>query len=98
MRGATPEAPHPKGIHVVTDFLIGTLYCGENEYDASVESIAQQEGVTAARCEVRFRAEEEAHELLYRTFMDRAASYRYFAKIDADMVLRDPQVLSLIHI
>lgn len=73
--------------------LIGTLYSGENELDACRASVRQQE---YGRCEhfvLRNLPNKEAHDRLYRTFMDAHEEYDLFVKLDADMVFRDNESL-----
>lgn len=68
-------------------FLVGTMYCGENEFEDCVRSIEGQTGVEVEHFVVRDLPNKEAHDTLYRRFMDGADRCDVFVKVDADMVL-----------
>lgn len=73
--------------------LIGTLYVGENELEACEKALRKQNYTKWEHFRLDHLPEQEAHEKLYRAFMDNRASFDLFVKLDADMVLRHPQVL-----
>ncbi len=76
--------------------LVGTLYCGENEFDECVESLQTQTHQAWEQIVVRDLPNKLAHQTLYETFMSRAAEFDLFMKLDADMVLEDPRMLDRI--
>lgn len=67
--------------------LVGTLYCGENEYPECVRSIQQQSYTNYDHEVIENLPNREAHDTLYRGFLDRADQYDILIKVDADMVL-----------
>ena len=77
--------------------LIGTLHCGENEYEACCDSIRRQTHTDWDHFTVSHRPNKEAHDELYSKFMDRSDEFDLLMKIDADMVLcRDDFFTSVI--
>ena len=76
--------------------LVGTLYCGENEFDECVESLKAQTHPSWEQFVVADLPNKLAHETLYETFMSRASEFDLFLKLDADMVLEDPTMLERI--
>ena len=77
-------------------FLVGTMYCGENEYDECIESLKNQTHQAWDQFVVKDLPNKLAHETLYETFMSRASECDLFLKLDADMVLEDPQMFARI--
>ena len=75
--------------------LVGTLHCGEHEYDRCVKALTQQRGVSFDHFTLAGLPNKEAHDTLYRRFMESAAGYSYFLKLDADMVFRDSRGLAV---
>jgi hypothetical protein len=67
--------------------LVGIMHCIENEIEQCLESIDAQTLPAYDRFVISNRPNKEAHDTLYRTFMDRAAEVDLFIKVDADMVL-----------
>ncbi len=76
--------------------LIGTLYSGENEFEASKRSIQQQSYTKWEQVVFKNLPNKEAHDKLYRCFMDNADHYDLFIKLDADMVFSDKKALQKI--
>lgn len=70
--------------------LVGTLYCGENEYDACCSSIKSQTHKLWEHFTISDKPNKEAHDSLYEQFMERASDFELFIKVDADMVLARP--------
>ena len=68
--------------------LIGTLYCGENEFEALEDSLQAQMYPHWEHVVYKNLPNKEAHDRLYRTFMDRQDDFDLFLKLDADMVFR----------
>lgn len=67
--------------------LVGTLFCGESEFDACCAAIGSQKGVQTEHIVIRDMPELEAHNTLWQTWNDRRAVFDFFVKIDADTVL-----------
>ena len=72
--------------------LVGTLYCGENEFDACKEGIRCQTWPHVEHFTVENLPNRLAHETLYRGLMERAAEFDIFLKVDADMVIKNPEL------
>lgn len=71
----------------MTKILVGTLYSGENEYAACLEAIRNQSFTNFDHMLIENLPELEAHNKLYRAFIDRAGEYELLIKVDADTVL-----------
>lgn len=74
--------------------LVGVLYCGEADYDECMAAIEAQTGVEVESVVIRDRPNKVAHEELYEAFMQRANAVDFFAKIDADMIVREKDFLA----
>ena len=72
--------------------LVGTLYSGENEYSECIEAIHKQSYTNYDHITIENLPELEAHNTLYRTFLDKADTYELLIKIDADTVLISDQL------
>ena len=68
--------------------LVGTLYTGENEFEQSKRSLQRQTHENWEQVVFEHLPNKEAHDRLYRTFMERADEFDLFVKFDADMVFR----------
>lgn len=75
-------------------FLIGMMSCGEQERAASLAALRRQSVADWDLFEVENLPNKEAHDALYAAFMRGAGAYRYFLKLDADMVFRDEHGLA----
>src|SRR5688572_22030780 len=75
------------------EFLVGMMSQGENEYPAALQSLRSQASQDWELFEIRNQPNAEAHQTLYRTFMENAGRFRFFLKLDADMVLRSRSAL-----
>ncbi len=75
--------------------LVGTLRHGEQEYEQCVRALHRQRGVSFDHFTLSDLPNKAAHDALYRQFMDSAAGYGYFLKLDADMVFRDSSGLAI---
>lgn len=73
--------------------LVGVLYSGEEDFRYCVAAIKAQRGVDLAWFVIEHLPNKQAHEALYETFMQKAAEARFFVKVDADMVLRSPDLV-----
>lgn len=67
--------------------LVGTLFCGENEYADCLASIKKQTFQNYDHLVIENLPELEAHYKLYQTFIDRSEDYQILIKVDADTVL-----------
>jgi hypothetical protein len=67
--------------------LVGIMHCIENEFEQCLESIDRQTLPAFDRFVLSNLPNKEAHDTLYRTFMERASDVELFIKVDADMVL-----------
>jgi len=74
--------------------LILTLYSGENEIEACLRSVNSQSYQNCDQRVFENLPNADAHARLYETIMAERENYRLFLKLDADMVLADPEVLS----
>jgi hypothetical protein len=70
--------------------MVGTLYTIENEFNACCASIRAQTHTDYEHVVFRDLSKREAHHALYGTFMQRAEEFDLLVKVDADMVLIDP--------
>lgn len=79
-----------------TRVLVGTLYCGENEFEALKQSLCAQTYSHWEHVVYRNLPNKEAHDRLYRTFMGEQDDFDLFLKLDADMVFRSGEGLKQI--
>jgi hypothetical protein len=73
--------------------LVGMLSCGENEREQSLASLQAQRFRDWDLFTLDNLPNKAAHDRLYATFMSRAGDYRWFFKLDADMVLAGEDAL-----
>jgi hypothetical protein len=76
--------------------FIGTLYSNENEYDACVQSIKDQTYHAFDHYVFSNLPNKEAHVNLFKAFLGKADQYDLLIKVDADMVIQDPQIFEKI--
>lgn len=74
--------------------LVGTLRTFENEFEACADAIARQRGIEIEHFVVRDLPNREAHDELYRTFMDRSKDFDLLVKVDADMVIASETLIA----
>lgn len=67
--------------------LVGILHCIENEFPDCLAALRRQTHRSYDYFVLENLPNKEAHDTLYRRFMDSACSYDLFVKLDADMVL-----------
>ena len=77
-------------------FLVGTLYSHENEYEACVAALYGQTGCAWEHLVIANQPNKQAHDSLYAAFMARADEFDCFVKVDADMVLYQPDLFARI--
>lgn len=73
--------------------LVGVMYCIENEFNSCIQSIKEQSHIPIDYFVIKNLPNKDAHDLLYRTFMERARECDLFLKIDADMVFASSEVV-----
>lgn len=76
--------------------LVGTLKTIENEFEECVESIEKQTHQNFEHVVLEDLPKKEAHDTLYRTFMQRADEFDLLIKVDADMVIEDDELFAKI--
>jgi len=76
--------------------LVGILHSIENEFEESLDSLNRQSYQEYDQFVVEGLPNRQAHDTLYRRFMDAASAYDLFMKLDADMVLEDRLLLERI--
>lgn len=86
-----------KGFIILKAFLVGMLYTGENEYAVSMAALQRQSLRDWDLVRIENAPNKQAHNRLYRTFMERADEYRFFLKLDADTVLHDEHSLETLY-
>lgn len=74
------------------NLLIGTLYTGENELDDCIQSIKTQTYENFDHSIIRNLSNKEAHLTLFKIFLEKSEDYDLLIKVDADMVISDPQL------
>ena len=67
--------------------LVGTLYCGENEYDSSLASVKSQTYTNYDHIILKDLPNKGAHHTLFRSFLQTSEKYDLHIKVDADMVI-----------
>ncbi len=73
--------------------LVGTLYTGENEFGQCKHSLQRQTHTDWEHVVYEHLPNKEAHDRLYRTFMEQSEDFDLFLKLDADMVFRSEDSL-----
>lgn len=76
--------------------LVGTLYSGENEFEACKKSLENQTYTDWDHFILKNLPNKEAHDRLYKTFMEKSDEYDLFLKLDADMVFSNDNALQII--
>lgn len=74
--------------------LVGMLYCGEQEFEKSLQSLHSQSMTDFDVFVIENQPNKLAHDVLYGRFMAESGNYDYFLKLDADMVLSSEHSLS----
>jgi hypothetical protein len=86
----------PQDEHKSMKILVGTLYSGENEYEACLTAIRAQADVDFDHLVIESKPELEAHRLLFTYFLERSAEFELLVKVDADTVLSSPYLFKKI--
>ena len=74
--------------------LVGILWSGEPQLPRAMRSLLSQVDVEIGYFVVAGRSKGDAHNLLYGLFTQHGQSYEALVKLDADMILEDPTVVS----
>lgn len=78
----------------VPKIFIGTMYCGENDFDACKRAIMSQIDVEVEHCIIENLPEKEAHNRLWDAWRAvQNTTFSLFVKVDADTVLANDRVL-----
>lgn len=72
--------------------FIGTLYANENEYEECLRSIKLQTYQNLDHIIIRNLPNKEAHVSLFTAFVRQVETYDLLIKVDADMVISNPQL------
>lgn len=76
--------------------FVGTLYCGEGDYEKCRTAVLGQVDVSVTHCVISNMPEKVAHNQLWREWREAKAHHDLFVKVDADTVLASPWTLSQI--
>jgi len=77
----------PSGGNNKVKILVGTLYSGENEYEECMAAISAQSCQDFYHLVIKGLPKREAHQKLFKYFLDNQEIYRLLVKVDADVVL-----------
>lgn len=77
--------------------FVGTMFCGEAEYEECKRLVAAQENVVVEQFFLENLPEYEAHNALWTAWNERKASFDLFIKVDADTLIDDPKMFSKIY-
>lgn len=77
--------------------FVGTLECGEAEFDQCCQAISSQKKVRAKQFIISNKTEFEAHSSLWAVWSKEKYNFDIFVKIDADTILSRPTALYEIH-
>jgi len=75
---------------------VGTLYCGENEFDECIAAIQQQTYKNFDHFIFRDLPNREAHQTLFKSFLAKADEYDVLVKVDADTVISNDRLFEKI--
>lgn len=74
--------------------FVGTMHCGEGDYDECSIAIHKQRGVALIHSVIEDLPEKEAHNALWESWRAvKATGFDMFVKVDADTVLAHDEVL-----
>lgn len=78
----------------IPQVFVGTMYCGEGDYDECIRAILNQKGVNVMHAVIANQPEKEAHNRLWHAWRDvQHTGFNMFVKVDADTVLAHDEVL-----
>ena len=72
--------------------FVGTMECGEEEFEESKSLIMNQSDVEIEHFIIQNMHEYEAHNLLWSTWMEARGDFNLFIKVDADTLVDDPRM------
>lgn len=67
--------------------FVGTLFCGEEEFEESKRMVLSQKDVEIHHCVIKNLPEYEAHNALWNEWNSAKINFDIFVKIDADTIL-----------
>lgn len=74
--------------------IVGILFSGENELESCLASLGRQVYQKIDHFVISNLPNIEAHETLFNRFMQVSSEYELFFKLDADMEIKDPNLLA----
>lgn len=78
----------------IPQVFVGTMYCGEGNFDECNKQIARQQGVNIQRVIIANLPEKEAHNRLWQSWRGvQHNGFDMFVKVDADTVLAHDEVI-----
>jgi hypothetical protein len=77
--------------------FVGTLACGEAEFEECCRAIRNQQGVSVTHHVIADQPEFEAHNMLWDAWGEAKPQHDLMVKVDADTVLSRPTALAEIH-
>lgn len=77
--------------------FVGTMFCGEAEYDECKKLISLQEDVEVKQVCIENMPEYEAHNFLWATWNEEKPQFDLFIKVDADTLIDDAKMFSKIY-
>lgn len=78
---------------VIPQVFVGTMHCGEGDYDECSVAIHRQRGVALIHSVIEDMPEKEAHNCLWESWRAvRTQGFDMFVKVDADTVLAHDEV------
>ena len=75
---------------------VGTLYSNENEFEDCVRAIQSQNFKNYSHFIFKSLPKKEAHETLFGSFIEKSNQFEVLVKVDADMVINDPDLFGKI--
>lgn len=79
---------------VIPRIFVGTMACGEAEFEACCAAIAQQRDVRITHHVIKDKAEYEAHNALWAAWAVAKPNHDLFVKVDADTILNRETALA----
>lgn len=73
--------------------FVGTMWCGETDYDRCCDAILNQKNVLLRHSVIQNRPEKDAHNELWNEWRSVQSTFNMFVKVDADTVLAHDNVL-----
>jgi len=74
--------------------FVGTLSCGEAEFEEACQAVQQQQGVLITHHVIADQPEYFAHNMLWQAWLEQRQAHDLFVKVDADTILNRQTALS----